>query len=237
MANISRDLKDRCRANGYMDYEMILSELENLFTTNCKIKNQTRARAFEEIANELREPESVQDEPFETARKMAMVVEAFSNLAHIHSELGNRQEQISLRFQKDQFMKIFAEYCVRKGIVVGVGLDRNGNSTLESDIPYVGHVGWHFGKKTDAYDVIRSNIGVREYPYNVEEKIGENGLDYTNAQLLLGNLSHKQINQTDRNLTMYGRRIAPPKKASRMISAHRRNISWGYFLANRFNIR
>ena len=55
-------------------------------------------------------------------------------------------------------------------------------------------------------------MGVGEYRYDVEPKIGKNGLEYTNASLLKGDLNpEKEMNQTDRNLARYGSRV-PPRK-------------------------
>lgn len=209
--HIDRDLVNRSIVGNWVDYDLIVSEMERLHIPECKRANPTRSRDFESIAQELRDFEGCVDEPFEKARRLALVVDGFSSLAHIHTEMHNFQEQTSLRYQKDTFMKVLAAYCKDNNICVGVGLDRNGNSTLEIDIPYVGHVGWHFGRKIDVYDYIR-RMGVGEYRYDVEPKIGKNGLEYTNASLLKGDLNpEKEMNQTDRNLARYGSRV-PPRK-------------------------
>ncbi len=51
---------------------------------------------------------------------------------------------------------------------------------------------------------------IKEYPYNVEQKVGKNGDTYSNADLLSGETPMKFLNKTDRNLIMHGR-IQPPK--------------------------
>lgn len=211
--HISRDLVTQCVDSNGINYDMIVGEMERLYTPECKRGNPTRSMSFEAIVQELRdcEGEVTERASCEKARRLALVIDGFSMLAHIHSELQNPQEQISLRYQKDRFMLMLSEHCKNSGIYAGIGFDSSGKDTFEVDIPYVGHVGWHFGRKADVYDKMRST-GIGYYKYDIEPKVDKDGREYTNADLLKRDLSLKRMNDVDANLAMYGSRTPRPTK-------------------------
>lgn len=205
-----------------IDCYMIVQEMRNIYEETylgSKV-NQERHETFERITEELCIPEfSVMDkgQSFETARRIALVVDAMNMLAHIYAELTTNargeqqkvfaQKQESLWYQKDEFMRLLGTYCKRRGICAGIGVDGFGQDTFEVDIPYVGHVGWHFGGKAAKYDQMRGE-GIDYYPHTVEAK------RYSNAALLLGDLNPKEMTVTDSNLVDHGSIFSAVKRST-----------------------
>lgn len=203
---VDRSLVEKSVKQDGVNCAIIVKELEKMYTEECKIKNLKKSKTVESIIQELKEFKITMVEPYETARILALVVDAFHTLASIHAELYNNEEQASLRYQKDNFMKELALYCKMKKIYMGVGQDERENTALELDIPFIGQVGWNFGRKPDLYDYTYS-AGVIGYNYIVEPKIDPYGNRYTNANLLICELDpDKEMNWVDRNLVRYGMR-------------------------------
>lgn len=203
---VDRSLVDKCIQNDHVNCEKIIKELKKMYTKDCKKKNPNKSKTVEAIIQELKEFNITMAEPYETARVLALVIEAFHTLACIHAELYNNEEQASLRYQKDNFMRELAMYCKLKHIYMGIGLDEHEKTALEIDIPFIGQVGWSFGRKTDLYDYTYC-VGVAGYHHIVEPKIDPNGKKYTNTNLLICELDpDSEMNWIDRNLVRYGMR-------------------------------
>lgn len=203
---VDRSLVEKSVKQDGVNCAIIVKELEKMYTEECKTKNPKKSRTVESIIQELKEFKITMVEPYETARILALVVEAFHTLASIHAELCNNEEQASLRYQKDNFMKELAFYCKLKKIYMGMWQNERSNQTLEFEIPFIGQVGWNFGRKTDLYDYTFC-AGITSYNYIVEPKISPSGKEYTNANLLIGELNpDTEMNWVDRNLVWYGMR-------------------------------
>ncbi|MBR4110667.1 MAG: hypothetical protein IKK43_03125 [Clostridia bacterium] len=180
-----------------IDFDAITDMLETFVDAKCE--KSKRYAGLKNVIDELREPENIQDEPFECARKLALLIDGFSVLAHIHADIGS-QKQLFLRTSKDQIMTRLTKFCMKEQIYVGVC---RGEGSLEIDLPYVGHLGWHFGRDENMYGLIR-DTGVTEYKRDVENKMSKNGYTYSNSDLLAGVVPVQYLNRTDKNLITTG---------------------------------
>lgn len=203
---VDRSLVEKSVKKDGIRCDIIVKELEKMYTKECKEKDREKSKTVESIIQELKEFKITMCEPYETARILALVVEAFHTLAIIHTKLYNNEEQASLRYQKDNFMKELTFYCKLKDIYMGMWQNEKSNQTLEIEIPFIGQVGWDFGRKTDLYDYTFC-VGVKNYGYLIEPKISQSGKKYTNANLLICELNpDTEMNWVDRNLVRYGMR-------------------------------
>lgn len=203
---VDRSLLEKSVKKDGIDCDIILKELEKMYTKECKEIDKEKSKTVESIIRELKEFKITMCEPYETARILSLVVEAFHTLAIMHTVLHNNEEQASLRYQKVNFMKELAFYCRIENIYMGMWQNEKSAQTLEIEIPFIGQVGWDFGRKADLYDYT-FGVGIKSYGYMVEPKISRRGRKYTNANLLICELNpDTEMNWVDRNLVKYGMR-------------------------------
>ena len=215
------------------DYHSIATELRK-FDTNL-ITDYEKQISFRNEMNELENGEELANEPYEKARKISLIVDGISQLAHAYDSGHRNGNGMCERYNsflmnmKDYFMSKLVIYCVENGMVVGhdKALDDKGKlgRTLEIDIPEVGHVGWHYGTEfnfqTQYGDIDKElkymgiSQGFKQYPYDVQPKVIKDPINgyqtYSNQTLLMGMLTSKQfpyISEADRSLILDGK-ISP----------------------------
>ena len=212
------------------DYHSIAIELRK-FDTDL-ITDYEKQISFRNEMDDLENGEELANEPYEKARKISLIVDGISQLAHAYDS-GNRDGKGTceryysfLMNMKDFFMSKLVIYCLENDMIAGYdnALDDKGKlgRTLEVDIPEVGHVGWHFGSESNfkmAFGDINKELKYRgigqdfeHYPYDIHPKVIKDQISgyqtYSNQTLLMGKLTSKQfpyISNADRNLILYGR--------------------------------
>ncbi len=138
--------------NQYLDnpnYKEIMDVLNRYI--NPRDKNNPRYSGLEKNLLYFAEEDSdefVLDEPYNTTKKMATVIDSYSILAHIRQDDGDLDVARFLRTAKDYLMTQLALSCCKfkdNGANIAIGY-YNDQSTpsLEIDIPFLGHLGWHF---------------------------------------------------------------------------------------------
>lgn len=178
---------------------------------------------------------TAQEDPvLEKARKLALVVEYFNSAAHSF-EACRGKEQIKFRMAKDFFMRRLAEHCLTpEGIEAGLKIwkrkDDRFKETLDVDIPFIGHLNWHFGSKGNAlgfrrdmatFLIDRGYVNIEEnrrnhfievaknsekflyYNFPVEPRRNSDEFGYGNVALLIGE-DYNNFNKMDRNIIMEG---------------------------------
>ncbi len=201
--------------NGTIDYVSLMNVLKEQITRPCQRDRRfdTLKRGMEEVLN-FDEP--MLDEPYEDIRKLALVTDCFSVLAHIQNDMDDYNRARFLRAQKDILMTRLALECIRANeenkAQINIGYrPEPGDQTLELDIPYLGHIGWHFGRRENMTAFIdNTDRRIERYTREVEPKVmqGPNrGTPYSNAELLLGEVRTKDLNNQDKKLVNWGRTI------------------------------
>ena len=200
-----------------IDYVSLMDVLKGKITIPCKrdIRFDTLKRCMEEV---LIFDEPMLKEPYEDIRKLALVTDCFSVLAHIQNDMDDYNIARFLRAQKDILMTKLALKCIKANeenkAQINIGYrPEPGDQTLEIDIPGLGHIGWHFGRKENMVALIDNTDGrIEKYTIEVETKVmqGSNkGVPYSNADLLLGKVARKDLNDQDRKLVdlLYNREV------------------------------
>lgn len=155
--------------------------------------------------------EEMLNEPYEKARKIALLVDCCNLIGH--SAKKNFSRYCFLMAMKDILIESLAIHCIENGIPAGLSRDDKSN-TFIADIPTLGQIGWHLGNKKDHNpntNGLKKSAGSKLGHYTGIFIIKESETDsfrYSNGDLLLGKLHKEDLNIIDKRLA-YGSRSVP----------------------------